>query len=91
MSAVAYDGNLKVFSCDDEEWVIATDPADAGDVYKNHAGDTIQNQTGDDGLTWEELPPEKTFKLDNGSGVVAKTCAEWAREHGRGYFASANY
>lgn len=92
MNEHTYPEGLKMFTCDHEEWVIAVDAADADRVYEEHAGDTIQNQTGDSELVWTEEPPDKVFKLDDGDEVHEDTCAGWVWKAGkRGYFASANY
>lgn len=92
MNEHTYPEGLKVFTWEHEEWVIASDPEDADKVYAEHAGDTIQNQTGDDSAVWTEEAPDKVFKMDDDGDRSEDTCAGWVRKIGkRGYFASANY
>ncbi len=61
---------LHMFTADDEEWVIAADPADAARVYCDHLGN-VEPDMGDpdkaDGGThavhWKQVPDEKEMRL----------------------------
>lgn len=77
--------DLHVWCVDDEEFVIATDAADALAVM-NEIG--AQFPVDDD--TFRQLEDSALFTFDDGSETVTKTCGEWT-ERGRGHFASANY
>lgn len=82
-----YEGDLKVFSLNGEEWVVARDADDARAVYLATGVDPI------DAGDWDECDPAKTIKWDDqetGVEPMSLTYAELARR-GRGYLGSANY
>lgn len=60
---------LAVFTCDDEEWVVASSARDARDVYCHAFGiapvddDKDGADPGARARDWEELPPEKILKI----------------------------
>lgn len=69
---------------DDEEFVIASSEADAAAVLRE-ASNAV------DVAIWFQLPDDRAFTYDDGQSIVKKTCGEWAKERGRGYFCAANY
>lgn len=76
-------GTLHVYT-DDEEFVIAASPEDAVAVMREANGVA-------DVANWQQMPDDKPFTYDDGLNIAKKTCGEWARERGRGYFCTANY
>lgn len=78
-----------MFTAEDEEWYIASSPDDAAALYEQTVGEPLEFATGE-AVEWTPLPPEKPFRFNDNGHVTTKTCAEWVREKGRGYFASAN-
>ncbi len=85
-----YPEDLKMFTAAQEEWCIAKDPEDAAKAYEEFTGAEIDFEYGEH-LSWTEEPPSKIFGFTgNDGGATRKTCAQWARDKGRGYFANAN-
>jgi hypothetical protein len=70
---------------DDEEFVIATSPEDA-DAVMREVGATPPQPA-----EWRQMNDAKPFTFDDGVNIARKTCGEWARARGRGYFCTANY
>lgn len=72
----------------EEEWVIAYSPEDAGKVCEDlgmgatYSADTAQ---------WILCDEANQFKFDDGDAVEYKTFGEWIALKGRGYFANSNY
>ncbi len=82
-------GEHKVFTADNEEWVIARDPEDADLVYEETVGEKYRPNG--EPVMWTMLPSDRVVKLDDEEeGLLSKTCAEWAKERGRGHLGSAN-
>ena len=77
---------LSVYRNDVIDWVVAESPEDATRVWREHRGDTSG-----DSPSWERLPDASVLRLNDGGGVVEKTCAEWASEVGRGFLGSTEY
>jgi hypothetical protein len=80
--------DLHVYTNDDE-FVIAASPDDAKAVM-------IESgcfHESDEQPSWRQMSDAQPFTadLDTGDGPVKKTCGEWAKERGRGYFCAANY
>ena len=90
VQATTYEGELKVFTWDSEEWVVARDPADAMAVFVEMCGPTDEPTEKD----WTECPAAKTIawddQEDDGGPAKRFTFAELAKR-GRGYLGSANY
>jgi hypothetical protein len=89
MSILTYPDGLKMFTAH-EEWCIASSPEDASKCYEEAIGESLEAQAGDEKIEWTEEPPDKIYRYNDDGNVIEKTCAEWVREKGRGYFASAN-
>ena len=84
-----YDSDLKMFTADSEEFCIATSAEDAARCYEEAIGEPYMPD--EKPVAWTEMAPGKMFKFTHDDGrVEEKTRAQWVREHGRGYFASAN-
>lgn len=84
-----YPFGLKMFTAGSEEFCIATSPEDAAKCYEEAIGASYAPDG--EPVTWTEMVPDKTFKFMHEDGSSEeKTRAQWVREHGRGYFASAN-
>ena len=85
--------DLRVFRNDVIDWVIAESPADATRAWEEHNGDTWENCTGDDERpSWRELANDEVLNVrDDDGDSVEKTCAEWVRDHGRGFLCSTEY
>lgn len=89
--ANAYGDGPRVYTWDNEEWVVANGPEDADRVYTEEMHSSIREQTGEPG-EWVECDPAKEFTLVNGEGPnITASFADHAERHGRGYFGSANY
>jgi hypothetical protein len=45
------------------------------------------------GLKWTQLPDDKVMKIhdDPDDEPITKTCAQWARENGRGFLCSTEW
>lgn len=81
---------LKLWTAEQEEWCIAASAEDAAECYRQMAGEYLLWGEGEP-AEWTVEPPEKPFHFRNEDGTITtKTSAEWVRERGRGYFASAN-
>lgn len=81
---------LRVWTCGDEEWVIAWSAEDAALVYAETGADPIED------VPWTPCPDDKPFTYrdedeDGNERRTCKTMAEHAMERGRGYFGTANY
>lgn len=81
---------LRVWTCCDEEWVIAYSAEDAALVYAETEAEPIEDEP------WTACPDDKlfTYRDEDGNGQpreTRKTMREHAAERGRGYFGSANY
>lgn len=72
---------LHVFS-DSEEYVVASDEADARIVMREICG----SETWPEDVDVEQMPDDKHLTiLEDGVGAVKKTYGEWASIRGRGY------
>jgi len=83
---------LRVF-CNDYDWVVAVDAKDALVAYCEYTGENPTDY-GDD-IEWEQCDDDSPLKIsEDAPGTEpskTKTCAEWAREHGRGFLCSTEY
>lgn len=80
---------LKAFSNDTVEWVIAESPEAATQIMVEEMGCTY-----DDPPEWEECPLDKSFTYHGDGGAdepVTKTFREWIAEKGRGFLATTEY
>lgn len=85
-----YETDLRVFTFETEEWVIAENAEKANAIFVAETGIT-EFGTGS-ALTWTECPPGKKFILhDEERGDIETTYAELAATRPRGYLGSANY
>jgi hypothetical protein len=76
---------MSVFT-NDEEWVIAADPADAAKVC-----DELGLGADYADMEWTRCDDAKPFTFHDDDASETKTFGEWAALKGRSYFASANY
>jgi hypothetical protein len=86
--ATTYEGEFKVFTCDQEEWVVARDPEDAAAVFAETGAEALV----DDGVAvpWTACNPARTITWNDDNQTGLTTFAELAKR-GRGYLGSANY
>lgn len=96
-----YQGPLKVWTVEREEWCISSTAEGAADAYENEIGHRLGEHgehvmpfsggRGPKEATWTEEPADYVFTFVNEDDTTtAKTCAEWATTRPAGYFASAN-
>ena len=80
--------NLHVFKHDQDgvkNWIVAASVEDATALLVSHGWD----DEAVDPDVWERLPDEQELSIAiEDEGKIAKPCAEWARENGRGFLAS---
>lgn len=97
-AAVTYEGAMRVWTSEREEWCIATTAEGAGNAYEKEFGFRL-GQEGEPAAAfgameaiWTEEPPGKVFRYtpDDGETWESRTCAEWAVRQPPGYFASSN-
>lgn len=82
---VIMDGTLHVWLVDDEEFVIAASRDDAVQVMREVKSEPAET------YKYVLLDDSKPFTFTEEREPVTKTCGEWAKERGRGHFASLNY
>jgi hypothetical protein len=84
--------DLHVFKCDAGgiiDWVVAASADDATAVMAEQSGGDWDEAIKP---AWLQLPDDEEMRITvEDEGKVAKTCAEWARENGRGFLASTEY
>ncbi len=89
----SYVSDLRVFTCDCDEWVVALSPEDAAAVWNEQCGGGFLLDGDEKPVVWEECPPSKTMNYSEDESLpgVRKTFAELAKMNGRGYLASGNW
>jgi hypothetical protein len=90
---------LHVFEGEDD-WIVAYSPEDAWVVWETH---TLSSRSDlgvadEDTGYWIQLPDDKLMTIrtdedakDENEGFLEKTCADWAKFNGRGYFCGVDY
>lgn len=91
--AIVYTTDLRVFTCDCGEWIVARSPEDAAAVWNEQCGGGFLIGADDKPVTWVECAPDATMQWseDEGPPYTRKTFAELAKMNGRGHLASGNW
>lgn len=75
---------LHVFKAEPSEYVIASGPEDAIEVYLAHEVTPSRRDYYNDPIRWLQLTDDCTVKIGN----MSMTCAEWCKREGRGGLAN---
>lgn len=73
------------------DWIVAESAADAARLAEDHHGGTGDGDPDE----WEQLSDKKLLPIydtdDRAGPRTTKTCAEWARDNGRGFLCTTEF